>query len=141
MDVELERLRQGGSCGCECDTCHKQDEIVPDSRCGFCGLGVMQTKVRRGRCRHGSARQSDVAHRFHLNRPSAPAKTSAATTSGRSHFTVDGFLEDKLGFFVAECDCGWTTPPSPDTETAADFLMQHAYEQGILDERNGHVPK
>lgn len=52
-----------------------------------------------------------------------------------AHYTVDGMEEDKLGFLVPRCACGWVCPPSPDVETATDFLMQHAYEAGILTER------
>lgn len=51
------------------------------------------------------------------------------------HYTANGFEEDKLGFFVPKCSCGWECPPTPDEETATDFLMQHAYEAGILTER------
>lgn len=47
-----------------------------------------------------------------------------------AHYTEDGFEEDRLGFYSATCSCGWKCPPSPDVETAADFLMQHAYEAG-----------
>lgn len=63
--------------------------------------------------------------------------SDAAYVADQAHHTVDGLLEDKLGFFVAECACGWECPPSPDEETAIDFLMQHAYEAGILTERHG----
>ncbi len=48
------------------------------------------------------------------------------------HYTANGFEEDKLGFFVPKCSCGWECPPAPDEETATDFLMQHAYEAGLL---------
>jgi hypothetical protein len=53
----------------------------------------------------------------------------AERATARSHFTVDGFQEDKLGFFVAECDCGWVTPPSPDEETAADYRFKRLLGQ------------
>ena len=48
------------------------------------------------------------------------------------HYTANGMEEDKLGFFVPKCSCGWECPPAPDEETATDFLMQHAYEAGLL---------
>ena len=46
-----------------------------------------------------------------------------------AHYT-ESFEEDKLGYFVPKCACGWQSPPAPDEETATDFLMQHAYEAG-----------
>ncbi len=35
-----------------------------------------------------------------------------------------------MGFYTADCACGWRSPPCPDEETRVDFLMQHAYEAG-----------
>jgi hypothetical protein len=60
---------------------------------------------------------------------------AAAYVVDCAHYTVDGLEQDKLGFFVPKCACGWKSPPAPDEETATDFLMQHAYEAGILTER------
>jgi hypothetical protein len=39
------------------------------------------------------------------------------------------FLEDDLGFDVAQCDCGWIGPPCPDCATAAEFYFDHLAEQ------------
>lgn len=50
---------------------------------------------------------------------------------------VEDVREDGMGFFTADCACGWKCPPCPDEETRVDFLMQHAYEAGILTERHG----
>jgi hypothetical protein len=49
-----------------------------------------------------------------------------------AHYTVDGIEQDDLGFYVAVCACGWRLPACPDEGIAADGLMQHAYEAGIL---------
>lgn len=67
-------------------------------------------------------------------------------TTSRSEHSEDAFVidcahyaedvrEDGMGFFTADCACGWKCPPCPDEETRTDFLMQHAYEAGILTER------
>lgn len=50
-------------------------------------------------------------------------------------------FEEKDGWWEPTCACGATLGVFPDVETAADALMEHAYEQGILDERHGHVPR
>jgi hypothetical protein len=63
-------------------------------------------------------------------------KPSAAFVVDCAHYTVEGMDDtDDLGFFSPVCACGWPCPPCPDQETAADALMQHAYEAGILTER------
>lgn len=45
---------------------------------------------------------------------------------------VDDMREDGMGFLAADCACGWRCPPAPDEETRIDFLMQHAFEAGLL---------
>lgn len=53
-----------------------------------------------------------------------------------AHYVADGWDEpDNAGFVSLTCSCGYRCPPCPDTETAVDGLMQHAYEAGILTER------
>lgn len=32
------------------------------------------------------------------------------------------------GWDVAECSCGWVSPPTPDVETAAEFWGDHRVE-------------
>lgn len=44
----------------------------------------------------------------------------------------DEIGEDNAGFPCGRCICGWQSPPCPDEETAIDYLMQHAYEMGVL---------
>lgn len=53
---------------------------------------------------------------------------------GQVHYT-ESFEEDAEGWWVATCSCGQEMPVSPDAEILADFLMQHAYEMGIIDAR------
>lgn len=61
---------------------------------------------------------------------------SAAYVVDCAHYIADGTdEEDNMGFCSPTCACGWKCPPCPDWETAIDFLMQHAYEAGILTER------
>lgn len=52
------------------------------------------------------------------------------------HYSA-GFEQNDEGWYEPECNCGWKFGPCPDAETAADALMQHAYEQGIIDQRAG----
>ena len=33
--------------------------------------------------------------------------------------------DDGDGWDVAECSCGWVSPPCPDTEIAAEFYADH----------------
>lgn len=49
--------------------------------------------------------------------------------------------EDDDGWWKPACCCGKELGIFPTAEDAADALMQHAYEQGILDERSGRVPR
>lgn len=63
---------------------------------------------------------------------------SAAT---KPHFSVDFEDEQDGGWWRPLCNCGWEGGLFPGAEDACDALMQHAYEQGILDERKGHVPR
>jgi hypothetical protein len=61
--------------------------------------------------------------------------------AARATFVIDcadyagELIEDNMGFLTAVCACGWRCPPVPDEETRTDALMQHAYEAGILTER------
>ena len=47
------------------------------------------------------------------------------------HISVPATDED--GWTIPTCTCGWTFGPCPDDETAADALMDHAYETGFFD--------
>ena len=53
----------------------------------------------------------------------------------RSHYTREGTFNDRGGWWEAICDCGAKLGVFPDAEEACDALMQHAYEQGVLDGR------
>ena len=35
---------------------------------------------------------------------------------------------DEQGWDLCRCDCGWISPPCPDTETAVDFWGDHIME-------------
>lgn len=69
----------------------------------------------------------------------ASRSQSGDAASREPHYTVE-FAEHE-GWWRARCNCGADLGVYPDGEDAADALMQHAYEQGVLDERNGHVPR
>jgi hypothetical protein len=70
-----------------------------------------------------------------IREPNRSDDLIAAHVIDCAHFSEE-MGEDKLGFLTAKCSCGWECPPSPDDETRTDFLMQHAYEAGILTERS-----
>jgi len=53
-----------------------------------------------------------------------------------AHYSVN-FEPNDEGWYVPECQCGWTWAPVPDAEDAADALMQHAREQGYLEAKRG----
>lgn len=55
-----------------------------------------------------------------------------------AHYSVN-FEENDEGWYVPECQCGWTWAPVPDAETAADALMEHAYVQGVRDHKKGRA--
>jgi len=55
-----------------------------------------------------------------------------------AHYSVE-FEQNAEGWFEPKCSCGQQLGVFPDAETAADALMQHAYEQGVLDERKHRV--
>ncbi len=46
------------------------------------------------------------------------------------HITASGIEPNEEGWFIPRCQCGWKWIACPDAETAADALMEHAYEQG-----------
>lgn len=48
--------------------------------------------------------------------------------------------EDRMGFIVPKCSCKWKGMPCPDTETAVDVLMEHAYAMGTH-ESAGYIQK
>jgi hypothetical protein len=71
-------------------------------------------------------------------------KRESASAQGRpatfvidcAHYITDGADEwDNAGFVSLVCACGYRCSPCPDMETATDGMMQHAYEAGILTER------
>ena len=45
----------------------------------------------------------------------------------RHDLTLD---QDQEGWDFAACDCGWTSPPCPETEIAAQFWGEHKQEIG-----------
>ena len=67
---------------------------------------------------------------------SDPASIAASIPD--AHYSVN-FEPNNEGWYVPECQCGWSWPVVPDAETCADALMQHAYEQGILDHSEGRI--
>jgi hypothetical protein len=61
------------------------------------------------------------------------------TFEGMSHYTLD-FEENAEGWWKPRCVCGYVPGAFPTGEDAADALMQHAYEQGILDATRASRP-
>lgn len=58
------------------------------------------------------------------------------------HFSKPGTLEEtRDGWVKPVCNCKKKLGVYPGVEDAADALMQHAYEQGILDERKSTKQK
>lgn len=51
---------------------------------------------------------------------------------GQAHYT-ESFEPDAEGWWRARCVCGRELGVFPTDEDACDALMEHAYEQGILD--------
>ena len=47
-----------------------------------------------------------------------------------NHISQSGFVEDADGFVLVECGCGVVLGPAPDTETALDMAMEHAFNAG-----------
>lgn len=47
----------------------------------------------------------------------------------QEHLSED-FCQQDDGWWVARCTCGFGSAPLPDSETACDMLMQHAYFMG-----------
>ena len=41
---------------------------------------------------------------------------------------MGGLDRDDQGWDFSRCDCGWISPPCPDTETAVDFWGDHIME-------------
>ena len=52
------------------------------------------------------------------------------------HLSTDFYKNDE-GWWVPACECGWSSGPVPDAETAADALMQHARERALLEDAEG----
>lgn len=53
----------------------------------------------------------------------------------RQHYSVN-FEPNERGWIHAECQCGWVFGLCPNAEDAADALMEHAYEQAVLENRD-----
>jgi hypothetical protein len=79
--------------------------------------------------------------------PSTSCPTTRGWTTTRSatvaeprepHYSVE-FEENAEGWWQPSCSCGKALGIFPTAEDACDALMQHSYEQGILDERHGRV--
>ena len=51
-----------------------------------------------------------------------------------AHYS-ESFEQNGEGWYEPVCSCGAKPGVFPDAETACDALMQHAYEAGILTER------
>lgn len=45
------------------------------------------------------------------------------------HHMCEDIAADPDGFWIGECNCGYTTAPSPSLDIAIDQLMQHAADQ------------
>ena len=56
------------------------------------------------------------------------------------HYT-DTWEETDSGFWSAICSCGVDLGFFPDSEVAADALMDHAYQQGLNDSRRRAEPE
>lgn len=54
-----------------------------------------------------------------------------------AHVTADGTLTTEDGWYEARCSCGFKLGQLPDLETTVDVLMEHAYDVGLREARDG----
>lgn len=54
-----------------------------------------------------------------------PTHTVAPVTPPATRHIISLFEEDEDGWWVAECACGWITPPVPGADDAADMYGDH----------------